>query len=203
MLGPSAAASSSGRASDVAEGGAERERHEATGRQRIHATTGAKESAAFHSHRGTVACASMHNSSKRHGMHDHARRTPGTPHHKCTGRDRRTAGWPQERQCTGMRTMARRQRDKPRDQALIEATGKRIARVFMGRCPGADVYHRRWDDLVLVDGQPIVRLVLAADGPPSVLWNPAALIKRNLDKDDLQELARAAPPSAASVAWTA
>lgn len=83
----------------------------------------------------------------------------------------RHGGWRERgvKQASGEITKLYVGRDKPRDQVLIETTGRRIARVIMGRCPGADVYHRRWDNLVLVDGQPIVRLVLAADGPPSVL----------------------------------
>lgn len=86
---------------------------------------------------------------------------------------------------------------------MTETAGKRIAKIIMSRCLGADAFHRRWDNLVLLDKQPVARLVLAGDGPPSILWNQAELTRRQLDKDDLlQELARAGPPSAALVAWT-
>lgn len=95
-------------------------------------------------------------------------------------------------------------RDNPRGQIIVETTGRRIAKAIMARCPGADIYRRKWDHLALLNRQPVARLILAADGLPGVLWNQAALDQNKLGKGDLlHDMARAEPPSAASVDSTA
>lgn len=89
-----------------------------------------------------------------------------------------------------------------RAQLQIELAGKKMVAMMRKRLPSVDMYHRRSDNIVLVDKQMAVRLQRKTGGSPKVEWNGAVLTQLKLVKSELvAELARATPAGADEVSW--
>lgn len=85
----------------------------------------------------------------------------------------------------------------------MEIIGERLAHTIARRKPSADIYHRRTDNAVVIDRQPLARFSPNASGQPGIMWNQLESNKTGLQKQDiLEDLAKAVPQGAGEVSWS-